>query len=68
MTKLNTRLGLAALATLAIPATAQAHEGDHSEILSVVAHWLTSPSHALFATLGVIGAAAVLYYINKKRA
>lgn len=59
----------AALATL--PATsAFAHNGDHGEhIVATVMHWLSSPTHSLFAVIGgVIASAVIISAIRKKRA
>ena len=59
----------AALASL--PATtAFAHNGDHGEhIMATVMHWLSSPTHSLFAVIGgIVASALIVSLIRKKRA
>jgi hydrogenase/urease accessory protein HupE len=68
--KYLTTTGLAALAVLGTASTAHAHEGDHSAgIVANVIHWLSSPTHSLFAVLGgmVVGG-AIVYMARKKKA
>ena len=60
-TYLSTLTLTAAAALLAVPASA--HVGDHSpSFLQNVLHWVSSPTHALFA---VIGSAAVIALVLK---
>lgn len=59
----------AGLATLPV-ATAYAHNGDHGEhIVATIIHWLSSPTHSLFAVIGgVIASALIIRMVRKKRA
>lgn len=61
-------LAVAALFASALPAAA--HDGDHSvSIVANIMHWLSSPTHSLFAVLGgLIGAGFVTYIMRRKRA
>ncbi len=56
---------LALAGALAFAAPASAHEGDHSmSLLATIGHWLSSPSHALLATvagLALIGFVAAQF-------
>ncbi len=41
--------------------SAYAHEGDHSvSFMTNVLHWLSSPSHSLFAVIGGVTLAALI--------
>ena len=65
MTKL--RLLSASLVASLIAAPAFAHEGEHSASFVVTAmHWLSSPTHALFASIAGIAAAALIFKIATK--
>jgi len=58
---------VAATALLATPA--YAHDGDHSMgVFATVMHWLSSPTHSLFAVAAGAGIVVGLYALNKKRA
>jgi len=60
---------LGAMAALAVSAPAFAHEGDHSlGFVSTAIHWLSSPSHSLFAVIGGIAISALIYKATKKKA
>ena len=62
--------GSLAAITLLMPALAHAHEGEHSAaFIANVMHWLSGPTHSLFAVLGGLGVAAlILRSARKKRA
>ena len=66
------KLLAAAIATPALltASNAFAHDGDHSGyILSNVIHWLSSPTHSLFAVIGgVIASAMIVKLVRKSRA
>ncbi len=48
-------------------APAYAHPGDHGEnVLSMALHWLSSPSHSLFAVIGGLAFAAVAVKLVRK--
>jgi len=51
-----------ALAAMTLPAaSAFAHNGDHGEnIVATIMHWLSSPTHSLFAVVGGIALSAVI--------
>ena len=59
-----------ATALIALSATpAFAHDGDHSTtVVANIIHWLSSPSHSLFAVIGGLVVAAVIVKISRKRA
>jgi len=59
-----------AFATLLPAAPALAHDGDHSAtLLANIAHWLSSPTHSLFAVIGgVIISALIVKAIRKSNA
>ena len=59
-----------ALPALLSPTTAFAHEGDHGTyVLTNIMHWLSSPTHSLFAVLGGIAFVGLaVSIIRKKRA
>lgn len=70
MTK--TRLFLAGAGTSLIASLiaspALAHEGEHSaSFMLTIMHWLSSPTHALFACIGGITAGIVISKIIKNR-
>ena len=64
--KLTKTLGWTAAAlALSTPAFA---DGTHSHnMLANIIHWLTSPSHSLFAVLGGIACVAVAYTIARRK-
>ena len=64
------KIGLTAVSTAAIPALAHAHDGEHgSVILANIMHWLSSPSHSLFAVIGgVVVAGLLIRSVRKSRA
>ncbi len=50
-------------------ASAFAHDGEHGAVfLANVMHWLTQPSHSLFAVIGGIAVAGLIIRSRKKRA
>lgn len=57
-------------ASLIAATPAFAHAGDHGEhVMTMVLHWLSSPSHSLFAVIGgVIFVAAAIKLARKNRA
>lgn len=66
----NTALKIAGSAVaLAIATPALAHDGDHSvSFVANVMHWLSSPTHSLFAVIGGVAFVALLLAARKKRA
>ena len=53
-------ISTAAAMTL-LPATAHAHEGEHGAVIAAnILHWLSSPSHSLFAVIGGVAIAALI--------
>lgn len=56
-------------AALACAVPAFAHTGDHStSVMTNIAHWVSSPSHALFAIVGGIAAVLLVKHFASKRA
>lgn len=50
-------------------APAFAHDGDHSHgFIATAMHWLSSPTHSLFAVIGGIAIVGAVVAITKKRA
>ncbi len=70
MTKLVKLTALTGAMMLALAAPAHAHDGDHSApILANVIHWLSSPTHALFAVVGGVAISAlIITAVRKTRA
>ena len=67
MTKLSKFTALAAAASLAAAVPAYAHEGDHSApLLANIMHWLSSPTHALFAVIGGVAVSALIIKLARK--
>ncbi|PHR58226.1 MAG: hypothetical protein COA43_10700 [Robiginitomaculum sp.] len=67
--KLIKSIALGSAAILASATPAFAHIGDHNEsVMANLGHWLSSPSHALFAVIGGIVAVVIIVKISKKRA
>lgn len=59
---------LAALALLASPVTAFAHDGEHTQgIFATVLHWLSSPTHSLFTVIGGAALVVLAYAIARKK-
>ena len=63
------RILSAAGASLLVATPAFAHPGDHGEhVMTMALHWLSSPSHSLFAVIGgLIGAAVIVKLARKSR-
>jgi|GEM_PF-1572620 len=62
----TTLLTATALFASALPAAA--HEGDHSvSMVTNIMHWLSSPTHSLFAVLGGLAGAALITYIARRK-
>jgi len=61
---------IAATALFASALPAAAHDGDHSvSMLANIMHWLSSPTHSLFAVIGgLMGAGLIAYISRRKRA
>jgi len=60
---------LSAGATFALASPAFAHDGDHSiGFTSTALHWLSSPTHSLFAVIGGIAVTALIIKIVRKKA
>jgi len=54
---------------LAAATPALAHDGEHSHgIVATIAHWLSSPTHSLFAVIGGVVISALIYKAVKKKA
>lgn len=67
MTSTKTVLGV--MATLAISAPALAHNGEHLHgFVATAMHWLSSPTHSLFAVIGGVVVSALIYKAIKKKA
>jgi len=67
MKTLKTLSGVAV--ALAAAAPALAHDGEHSHSFVVTAiHWLSSPTHSLFAVIGGVVISALIYKAIKKKA
>jgi len=65
--KLNKIIGGGLIALSAVPA--YAHDGDHSvSFIANIVHWLSSPSHSLFAVIGGVVIAGLIFKLNRKRA
>jgi len=67
MTSTKTILGV--MAAMAVSAPALAHNGDHSlSFVATAMHWLSSPTHSLFAVIGGITISALIFKAVKKKA
>lgn len=67
MTISKTVLGV--VTALAVSSPALAHDGDHSlGFVATAIHWLSSPTHALFAVLGGVAISALIFKAAKKKA
>ncbi|MDB2438206.1 hypothetical protein N9W89_05780 [Hellea sp.] len=54
---------------LAAASPALAHDGEHSHSFFATAiHWLSSPTHSLFAVIGGVVISALIYKAVKKKA
>jgi len=54
---------------MAVSAPALAHDGDHSlGFLATAIHWLSSPTHSLFAVIGGVAISALIYKVARKKA
>jgi len=66
MTSTKTVLGV--MTALAVSTPALAHDGEHSHsFVATAIHWLSSPTHSLFAVLGGIAISAIIYKAIKKK-
>lgn len=67
--KIITSIALTSATVLASAVPAFAHTGDHSaSVMTNIAHWVSSPSHALLAIGGGIAAVLVVKFLASKRA
>ncbi len=67
MKTLKTLSGVAVALAAATPALA--HDGEHSHsFIATAIHWLSSPSHSLFAVIGGVVVSALIYKAMKKKA
>jgi len=65
----TSKISLGTVAALAVSAPALAHDGDHTlGFVSTAIHWLSSPTHSLFAVIGGIAISALIYKVSKKKA
>lgn len=66
----KTVLKAAAIAApLLAAAPAFAHDGDHSHgFVATAMHWLSSPTHSLFAVIGGVAVVGAIIALAKKRA
>ena len=66
----TTLLKMAAIAApVLIAAPAFAHDGEHSHgFVATAMHWLSSPTHSLFAVVGGVAVVGAIVAIRKKRA
>lgn len=54
---------------LAAASPALAHDGEHSHsFITTAIHWLSSPTHSLFAVIGGVVISAIIYKLVKKKA
>jgi len=54
---------------LAAASPALAHDGEHSHnFVATAIHWLSSPTHSLFAVIGGVVISALIYKAVKKKA
>ncbi len=60
--------GTLAASSLLIAASAHAHEGEHGAVvLANILHWLSSPTHSLFAVIAGVTVSTILFRIARKR-
>ena len=53
----------------AIAAPAVAHEGDHSAtVVANIIHWLSNPTHSLFAVIGGVIVAGLIVKLSRRKA
>ena len=65
----TSRIILGTVAALAVSAPAFAHNGDHTlGFVATAMHWLSSPTHSLFAVIGGIAVSALIVKALKKKA
>ena len=65
----TSKISLGTVAALAVSAPALAHDGDHTlGFVSTAIHWLSSPTHSLFAVIGGIAISTLIYKVSKKKA
>lgn len=65
----TSKISLGTVAAFAVSAPALAHDGDHTlGFVSTAIHWLSSPTHSLFAVIGGIAISALIYKVSKKKA
>ena len=65
----TSKIILGVAAALAVSAPALAHDGDHTlGFVATAMHWLSSPTHSLFAVIGGIAISALIFKALKKKA
>ena len=65
----TSKIILGTVTALAVSMPAIAHDGDHTlGFVSTAIHWLSSPTHSLFAVVGGIVISALIYKASKKKA
>ncbi len=64
----TSKITLGALAAMAVSAPALAHDGEHSfGFVTTALHWLSSPTHSLFAVIGGIAISALIFKVAKRK-
>lgn len=67
MTKFVKFTALSGAVSFAAALPAFAHEGDHSApVLANIMHWLSSPTHALFAVVAGAAISALIFKLARK--
>jgi len=65
----TSKIILGTAAALAVSMPAFAHDGEHSHgFFATAMHWLSSPTHSLFAVIGGVVISALIYKAVKKKA
>jgi len=65
----TSKIILGVVAALTVSAPALAHDGDHTlGFIATAMHWLSSPTHSLFAVAGGVAISALIYKASKKKA
>ena len=65
----TSQLVLGTAAAMSVSAPALAHNGEHSfSFVATIMHWLSSPTHSLFAVIGGLAISALIFKAAKRKA
>ena len=64
----TSQLILGTAAALSVSTPALAHNGEHSfSFVASIMHWLSSPTHSLFAVIGGLAISALIFKASKRK-